>query len=370
MRFVFIIAELGRNGPSGSRLRLAQALGARGHDVRILTFSDVFEREIPSDVRVETVDAPAARFPKSHFQRLRLARSLRRWLSAEIEKAPLDFVSSSLTSTDRIVRLAGVRNVRHWIHIATSKLIESPGSPRKKKRRRRRFLSIYGGARIIGVSQGVLDDLRTIGIKVQEADLVYNAYDFDRIRKLAGERPADLPEGRYVVHAGRFSPAKRYDLLFEAFARTRDCRLVLMTDDNAELRAMIDRFGVRDRTVVAGFRENPFPFMANAAAMVLSSDQEGFPNVLVESLICGTPVVSTDCVAGPSEVLVGDYRRWLSPTGDLDALAANLDAVLKEPYAIEPWLYERFSIETALDQLEAIARRGPPPTLGRGRLFE
>lgn len=370
MRFVFIIAELSRNGPSGSRLRLAQALGARGHDARILTFSDVLEREIPPGVRVETVDTPVARFPKSHFERLRLARSLRRWLAAEIEKAPPDFVSSSLTSTDRIVRLAGARNVRHWIHIATSNLIDTPLSARQRERRRRRFRQIYGGARVIGVSRGVLDDLHAIGIKAAEADIVYNAYDFDRIRKLAEERPDDLPEGRILVHAARFSPAKRYDLLLQAFARTRDCRLVLLTDDSPELRAMIDRFGVRDRTIVAGFRENPFPFMAHAKAMVLSSDVEGFPNVLVESLACGTPVVSTDCNAGPSEVLTGDYRRWLSPVGDLDALSANLDAVLDEPYQIEPWLYERFSIDKALDQLEAIAERGPRPELGRALYLE
>jgi glycosyltransferase involved in cell wall biosynthesis len=107
---------------------------------------------------------------------------------------------------------------------------------------------------------------------------------------------------------------------------------------------------------VAGFRENPFPWYANAAACVLSSDREGMPNVLIESLICGTPVVSTDCPSGPREVLIGELSRWLVPSGDAAALAQKMREVIEVPPKIDAAILERFSKEQAINAIEELAR--------------
>ena len=68
--------------------------------------------------------------------------------------------------------------------------------------------------------------------------------------------------------------------------------------------------------------------MAHAELVVLSSDFEGFPLVLIEALAVGTPVVSTDCPHGPNEILTGPLARWLTPVGDASALATTIDAAL------------------------------------------
>ena len=74
----------------------------------------------------------------------------------------------------------------------------------------------------------------------------------------------------------------------------------------------------------AGNHPNPFKFMAKSKLFVLSSDWEGFPNVLVEAMICGVPVISSDCPTGPREILAPDtcYRHLIkdvehSPFGSL-----------------------------------------------------
>lgn len=370
MRFVFAISRLAVNGPSFSRIRLAQALRRRGHDVTILTFAETAEISVPGDVRVETLDRPAERHPRSYGGRLRLALSLRRWFAGQTDRAPPDFFSSSLTGTDRVVAMAGIRNAQYWIHIATSQLLNDARSRSSRRRRGRTFRRLYDRQRVIGVSQGVIDDLTALGAVPEAARRLYNGYDVDEIRAKAGRETPDVPREPFMLYAGRFARPKRFDILFEAVRRSRShARLVLLTDASPELSGLIEAHGMGGQVLVAGFRDNPYPFMKAADLLILSSDREGFPNVLPEALICGTPVVATDCPWGPAEILTGPYAEWLSPMGEAEALAINIRRALSNPYEIAPWLYERFTIEATLNELERIASVDPKPTLGRLRLW-
>jgi glycosyltransferase involved in cell wall biosynthesis len=99
--------------------------------------------------------------------------------------------------------------------------------------------------------------------------------------------------------------------------------------------------------------------MAGADLLVLCSDHEGLPNVLIEALACGTRVVSTDCPSGPSEILGGEFAQWLVPCNDADALATVMRAALAAPKpspdavaaALAPYAADR-----ALDAWEKLAR--------------
>ena len=69
------------------------------------------------------------------------------------------------------------------------------------------------------------------------------------------------------------------------------------------------------KIIFLGFNNNPFKFVSRSNCFVLSSDVEGFPNVLIEALACGRPVISTDCSSGP--------RELLAPATDLHHRAIN-----------------------------------------------
>jgi glycosyltransferase involved in cell wall biosynthesis len=236
----------------------------------------------------------------------------------------------------------------------------------KRARRRARLHRVYGGRKVIAISSGVGRDLvHALGIAPARLEVIPNPFDVETIRRLAAE-PCPFQGEDFVVSVGRFDPQKRHDRLLAAFARSSYAgKLVLLgTGPPARVRAVRERaeaLGVRDRLELVGFQRNPYPFLRHARASILASDHEGFGRVLVESLICGTPAVSTRCPHGPDEILTDDLAVGLAELTP-ESLAAALDRVLADPPSIEPWHYDRFSAERIADRYLALS--GTDPSAG------
>jgi N-acetylgalactosamine-N,N'-diacetylbacillosaminyl-diphospho-undecaprenol 4-alpha-N-acetylgalactosaminyltransferase len=108
--------------------------------------------------------------------------------------------------------------------------------------------------------------------------------------------------------------------------------LVILGDgmERERLERLASGLGLSGRIDLAGAVENPFVYMRNAEFLVMSSRYEGFGNVLVESLACGTPVISFDCVSGPAEIIEHGSNGLLVPPGDVDAMAAAIRTVARD----------------------------------------
>ncbi len=104
-----------------------------------------------------------------------------------------------------------------------------------------------------------------------------------------------------------------------------------------------------------GQKENPYPYIYHADLLVLASDYEGFGRVIAESLICGTPVVSTDCPSGPRDILTDELATCLVQTDDEQALARKMREVLDAPPVIKPEHYTCFSPDTIARRYETLA---------------
>ena len=129
--------------------------------------------------------------------------------------------------------------------------------------------------------------------------VIPNPVDMEEIQKLA-LRESDTkfqPERIELVACGRLTPNKGFDLLIEALAIIPDSRVHLTIlgtgDDRTLLAELAERLQVANRVTFRGYCRNPYPYFAKADAFVLSSRVEGFPNVVLEALVCGAKVVAT-----------------------------------------------------------------------------
>lgn len=352
MRFALVVTNLAGGGAERSMLRLAAALARRGHEVRLVLLEDRIEHDVPPGIALQVV-------------RKKLGKGLiGKWLAGRQLKGlrlGADWVTvSTLPYADEIAAAANLPNL--WCRIANtlSEEIEQlrRSSPAKAARRLARYRRLYEGRNLVAVSDGVAQDLReALGLRRAHIVRIYNGFDLTAIREAAAMPEPDLPGEPFVLHAGRFMPQKRHDVLLEAWRQAAlPYKLVLLTAASDALEQLIRQKGLDGQVLVAGFRRNPYPWMGAAELLVLSSDREGMPSVLVEALACGTRVVSTDCPSGPREVMRGDLARYLVPPGDAQALGRAMRAALAAPRPHAGLIPGEFSDSHMARAYESLAR--------------
>ena len=194
--------------------------------------------------------------------------------------------------------------------------------------------------RIIAVSHGVRDHL-VKDVKVPEQKITYipNPVDIKRIRKLSEEQ-VDHPwltcrSRPVILWVGRMESLKGLPQLiggFERVVKQLDARLIIV-GKGSELNAtrnLVEQKGLSEKVDFVGFQSNPYRYMSRCSVFAFPSLSEGFGMVLVEAMACGLPVVSADCVAGPSEVLQNGRCGILVPVGDEGALAQAIVTLLTD----------------------------------------
>ena len=191
---------------------------------------------------------------------------------------------------------------------------------------------------VVAVSQGVATDAaKVLHLPPASITVIRNPTLTPDLRHLAMQ-PVDHswfnPKSEPVILAcGRLSPQKDFATLIEAFAllrAQRRCRLLILGEGplRPDLSALAAERGIAEAVFMPGFDANPYRYMSRCDVFVLSSRFEGSPNVIVQALACGAPVVSTDCPSGPNEILAGVARGALVPVGDAGRMAEAIGRFL------------------------------------------
>ncbi len=333
------IDSLGGGGAERVMINLAKGLADSGHQPYIFCLESRKDHELPENIPVRILySGKKLRKIINVFNLASTVKDLQNLVSSVAKNiGEFDLHLSNLDPTNKVLSRCDFHKVFYILHNSMEEEIarDKKLGPLKywKKLRAKRVMNHKN---LVAVSEGVSKEAITLGvITPKSVTTIYNPCDAKKITELSNIPNPEIPVFPYLIHVGRVVKQKRHDVLFRALKNVPEIKLVLLCKDIDKAKKLAKKHGIEDRIVTPGFTTNPYNWIKNAKLMVLSSDFEGLPTVLVESLICNTPVVSTDCKYGPAEILTCDMANYLSPVGDAVALGANIVKALDTPPSIE-----------------------------------
>ncbi|MDI6974295.1 glycosyltransferase [Serratia sp. PF2-63] len=356
MRFLMIIDGLPGGGAEKVVLTLSESIHKMGHHVTLYSLGEKCVYSLPVGVEYRVIISHSNAPWRKLTELTRRAKKLDSVLRLDEEKnGKYDIIISNLHKTDRIVAQSCVINTSRLWYCIHGVLSSTYLGHRKginywfKKFKMKR---IYKNRNIIAVSQSVLDDIvKVLGVRPAKSTVINNPFDLYALKKRADEF-CELSGTNYLINVARIHPQKRQDRLLRAFALSglsSRAKLVLLGTGTEERIAVVkrlaDELNIAGSVLFLGFQSNPFPYMKHARMMVMSSDSEGFGNVIVESLILGTPVISTCCPGGPQEILKKVGLPEMLTDLDVEALSKMIDVYDNLPIIDESGL-ESYDVRT------------------------
>jgi len=267
-------------------------------------------------------------------------------LTSTLKMLNADIVLAHMKTPQRILKKIYMENLFFVIHSTQSQRIKQRRFFRKGLYgyRVRRLQKLFDGHKLVTVSKGVADDLiENIKVVPESLNTIYNPFNINEVVEQSNEPlSVDKP---FIIHAGRLEQIKRQDILLRAYAKSdiQENLVILGGGSQLEsLKQLANKLKISSKVHFLGWKENPYPYIKNAQLFVLSSEIEGLPTVLIESLILHTPVISTNCKSGPSEILIDSLKTYLCEVNNVDMLAQKIKQALVHKPKILPRYYLRF----------------------------
>lgn len=189
-------------------------------------------------------------------------------------------------------------------------------------------------------SKGLKENVHAvIDVPKEKIRVIYNPVDISSIQKKAKENTDHRwlynKKSPVVLGIGRLVPQKDFTTLIRAFAAVKKpvgIRLIILGEgtEHEKLLRLAVELNVASSVDLAGFKTNPYAFLARADVFVLPSLWEGFGNVWLEAIACGTPVVSTNCDYGPNEIIEHGISGLLVAPGNSKEMAHAIERMLQD----------------------------------------
>lgn len=209
---------------------------------------------------------------------------------------------------------------------------------------------------VVALSQGVKEDLvNNFKISSRKIKVIYNPIEVDMIQSLSKEavcKNISNNKERTIIAVGRLVEQKDFNTLINAFSiveKKIPSKLIILGTGplEMELKKYSEYLGVSKSIRFLGFKKNPYKYIYNSDLFVLSSKWEGFGHVIVESMACGTPVISSNCKSGPKEIIGDNEYGVLSKVGDVGELAESIIELLRNNDVLDN--YSKKGLQRATD---------------------
>ncbi|ENH96576.1 group 1 glycosyl transferase [Gracilibacillus halophilus YIM-C55.5] len=328
-KILFFIYQMGAGGAARTLLNIINNVDRDRYQPVLVTlnFDGSYEHVLKDDVTFIKLDTK------------RLSRSIFK-LASIIRREQIDIVFSTIPRVNTIAILARIVSFTRAKNVIRE--ADNLGGTWKENIQLLAFGLIYRlSHQIISLSEGVKDNLvKRYKLHPKNIKVIYNPVDIENINELANTGTISpehealfTTDQKVLVTAGRLVHQKDHHTMLRAFALVHKdipSKLVILGEGplEEELLALSKELGVNEDVHFVGFQTNPYVYFQRADLFVLSSVHEGFSHVIAEALATRTPVVSTNCKSGPSEVLDNGTYGQLSEVGDEKQLARNIKQVI------------------------------------------
>jgi glycosyltransferase involved in cell wall biosynthesis len=331
-KVAMFIDSLAGGGAEKIVITLTQAMQALGHKVTLFVLDKKIHYELPDELSIVYLQSDPKHKTKGWFNRQKNAKRLN--LLVEEQQNQFGHFDLFLVHLQESYRIVSACNFAPCFYVVHNSLKET--LQREKRLGPVKYYYLRSALRklhkqhLIAVSNGIKTELNCSKI-IQPSSIktIYNPFDLKQINTLAKAPEPNLPKNKYIVHVGRFAKQKRHDILFEALQNVSEgYKLVCLCRVSKKMTKLIKKMRLEHRVMVTGFVQNPYTWIKQAELLVLSSDYEGLPTVLIEALACGTPVVSTNCPHGPDEIMTEALSEYLVPKREPEQLANKINQAL------------------------------------------
>lgn len=339
IRVLFFIPNLAHGGAERVLVNLVNHMNSEKFDITLQTMFDVGIYKDKLNKEIEYLGG----FPW-YFRGNTLVYKLfpPRLLYKFYIKGDYDVVVSYLEGPSaRVIGGApGNQKTVCWIHIQ----LDTKDYAGQVFRNIDEFNTVYRSFnKIVCVSDTVRQSFNKIINVTVPIEVLYNTVETDVIRKKSSEVVEDIAfrkEEINIVSVAKLMKTKGYDRLVHVLKRIRNegipahVYIVGKGEEESSIQKLISENGLDEAWTFIGFRENPYKYVRMADLYVCSSRVEGFSTAVTESLIVGTPVVSTNC-SGAQELLGYQNEYGIVTDNDEDALYEGIKEILTAPGLLE-----------------------------------
>ena len=293
------------------------------YEVYIVIFSS---RDIAYDIRgLRVIDLHMGaedgklRKIRNVFRRSRKVSSLKKELGVDI--------AYSFGPTANLVNVFSRSSGKTWCGVRS---YMDMGNPRLLK------LFCSRSDKIVCCSRVIEEEIRE-KFQCTKTVTLYNPFDIREEQEKTAQEEERMPFqdcGSVIVSMGSQDDVKGFWHLLKSFAllykKKPEARLLIVGEgDFQEYWKLAEDLKISGAVSFPGVKKNPFPWLNLGSIYVMTSLNEGFPNVLVEAMALGKPVISTNCMTGPAEILMDDFKAYVGKEeyidGDYGILIPNLD---------------------------------------------